>query len=199
MNTFRWILVTPLALLAFAGGSLLGSVVVDLYGNQSAADIAAAFLACFCAPFVAGLVAPSRRTKTSRVVASILAVLAILGVVLTFVSIDGQPPDTSFLRRFVVPVAQLLGVLYATFLLPPFVVPGAKLEDLFRELAGLGSVVVMLGVLITLTGVLTRLFAGTWRLSSLGLAIALLGIATWLAPHAAVFLRMRRLRSDDSS
>ena len=59
--------------------------------------------------------------------------------------------------KILTPIAQLLGSLYALFILPPLVTPGTTLERLWREIVALGSVVVMCGVFVSLVGVVVGL------------------------------------------
>lgn len=181
----------PVALLAMMSGSLLGGFALSLFGNQSAADSGSAFLGCFALVFVAGLIAPTKRGKTSLVFAGLIALLALVSLVISFTtSVEGFA-DRPYLLKILIPTSQILGGLYAAFLLPPLATSGTMLEQLWKEITALGAVVIILGVAISLGGVIARMFVGTWVGVFLGLGVVTLGIATWLFPFAHIFLRMR--------
>jgi len=50
-----------------------------------------------------------------------------------------------------------------------------------------------LGIVISLGGLVVRVFSGTWVGAVTGLGVIALGAATWLFHFAHVLLRMRRL------
>ena len=166
----------PLAFLAMMLGSLLGGVALAVFGNQTAVDTGSAFLGCFALVFV-GLIA-------------LLAIISLgLSVATNVEGLADRPP----LQKILIPVSQILGGLYAAFLLPPLITPGILLEQLWKEIRVLGMVVILFGIVISLGGMLARMFAGTWAGAATGLGVIALGVATWLFPIAHLFLRMRRL------
>jgi len=193
MKTLRWVIIVPLAILAMMLGSLLGGAALAVFGNQTAVDTGSAFWGCFALVFTAGLIAPSKRGKTTLVFAGLIALLAIIRLVVSVATEGNVLADQSPLQKILIPVSQILGGLYAAFLLPPLVTPGTLLEQLWKEINALGTIVIFLGIVISLGGLLARVFAGTWAGAATGLGVIALGVATWLFPFAHLFLRMRRL------
>lgn len=194
MKILRWIVVAPLALLALMLGSLLGGFTFSIFGNQSAVDSGSAFLGCFALVFVASFIAPVKRGKISLIFAGLIVLLALISLILSFTtSLEGFA-NQSVLLKVLIPVSQILGGLYAAFLLPPLVTPGTLLEQLWKEIIALGTVVVLFGIIISLGGLVTRVFTGTWVGVAIGLGVIALGGVTWLFPYAHLFLRVRKLQ-----
>ena len=193
MKILRWIVMAPLAFLAMMLGSLLGGIALSVFGNQTAVDSGSAFFGCFALVFIAGLIAPAKRGNTTLIFAGLITLLALVSLVASIAtSLEGfadRPP----LQKILIPVSQILGGLYAAFLLPPLVTPGTLLEQLWKEINALGMVVILLGIVISLGGLVARVFAGTWAGAATGLGVIALGVATWLFHFAHVLLRMRRL------
>ncbi len=183
----------PLAFLAMMLGSLLGGVALAVFGNQTAVDTGSAFLGCFALVFAAGLIAPTKRVKTTLVFVGLIALLAIISLGLSVATNVEGLADRPPLQKILIPVSQILGGLYAAFLLPPLITPGILLEQLWKEIRVLGVVVILFGIVISLGGMLARMFAGTWAGAATGLVVIALGFATWLFPITHLFLRMRRL------
>ena len=193
MKILRWIVMAPLAFLAMMLGSFLGGIALSVFGNQTAVDSGSAFFGCFALVFIAGLIAPAKRGNTMLIFAGLVTLLALVSLVVSIAtSLEGfadRPP----LQKVLVPVSQILGGLYAAFLLPPLVTPGTLLEQLWKEINSLGMVVILLGIVISLGGLVARVLAGTWVGAATGLGVIALGVATWLFSFAHVFLRIRRL------
>jgi len=196
MKVFRWLMVVPGALLAMMPGSLAGGIALKIFGSQSLMDAGSAFFGSFALAFTAGLIAPSRRGKTTLVFASIIAFLALLAFILSVGSNVEGFADRRTLDKILIPVAQILGALYALFLLPPIVIPSTTLEQLWREIISLGITVVLFGILISLVGLLLGLLARTWVGLTTGLGVLALGAATWLFPFIHLFLRFRRFQAN---
>lgn len=193
MKTLRWLIMVPVAFVAMMLGSLLGGIALSVFGNQVAVDTGSAFWGCFALVFAAGLIAPTKRGKTTLVFAGLIALIAIISLVLSVATSFEGFADRPPLQKILIPVSQILGALYAAFLLPPLVTPGTLLEQLWKEINTLGMVVVLFGIVISLGGLVARVFAGTWAGAATGLGVIALGVATWLFPFAHVLLRMRRL------
>ena len=193
MKILRWIVMAPLAFLAMMLGSLLGGIALSVFGNQVAVDAGSPFLGCFALVFVAGLIAPTKRDKTMLVFAGLIALLALISIVLSVATSFEGFADRPPLQKILIPVSQILGGLYAAFLLPPLVTPGTLLEQLWKEINALGMVVILFGIVISMGGLVVRVFAGSWAGTATGLGVIALGVATWLFPFAHILLRMRRL------
>jgi len=183
----------PLALVAMMLGSFLGGFAFAVWGNQTAMDSASAFFGCFALVFTAGFIAPSKRAKTTLVFVGLITLLALLSLIVSlttnFEGLGDQPP----LRKIIIPVSQILGGLYAAFILPPLITPGTLLEQLWKEISALGAVVVFFGIIICLGGFMARFFAGTWAGVVTGTGVIALGIATWFFPMVHLLFRMRKL------
>jgi len=188
----RWIVVVPLVLLAGMSGSLLGGIALSVFGNQVAIDAGSAFWGCFALVFAAGLIAPTKRDKTTLVFAGLIALLAIISLVLSVATSLEGVADRSPLQKILIPVCQILGGLYAAFLLPP---PGTSLDLRWQLINVLGMVVICFGIVISLGGFVVRVFAGSWAGVATGLGVIALGAATWLFPFAHVLLRMMILEA----
>ena len=186
-------ILVPVAVLSGMLGSFAGGIAISVLGSQSLTDAGSAFLGSFSLAFTAGLIAPSKRGKTTIVVAGVIILLAILSFVLSVGTNIEEFADRPTLDRILIPVAQILGALFAIFLLPPMVVPGATLEDLWREISVLGSIVVLLGILISLVGLLVGLLGTTWVGFTTGLGVIVVGAATWLFPLVHLFSRIRKV------
>ena len=196
MKVFRWLMVLPGSLLAAMLGSLAGGIVLRIFGSQSLMDAGSAFLGSFSFAFAAGLIAPRKRSKTTLAFAVVIAFLALLAFVLSIcTNIEGFA-DRRTLDKILIPVAQILGALYALVLLPPVVIPGTTLEQLWREINVLGATVVLLGILISLVGLLVGLLARTWVGLTTGLGVLAIGSATWLFPWIHLLLRFRRFEAN---
>ena len=194
MRVFRWLMVIPGALVVGMVASLAGGIVLSIFGNQSLTDAGSAFFGPFAAAFAGGLIAPTKRTKTTVVLASVIVFLALLSFVLSVATNLEGFADRPPLDKVLVPVSQILGVLYAVFLLPPTVTRGATLEQLWKEVIALGVTVVLLGVVISAAGVLVGLFAETWTGLTTGLGVFVLGAVTWSFPFFHLSFRARRIR-----
>lgn len=194
MRVFRWLMVIPGAVIALMVASLAGGIVLSIFGNQSFTDAGSAFFGPFAGAFAGGLIAPTKRTKTTVVLASVIVFLALLSFVLALATNLEGFADRSTLDKVLVPVSQILGALYAVFLLPPTVTRGTTLEQLWKEVITLGVTVVLIGVVISAAGVLVGFFGQTWVGVTTGLGVFVVGAVTWLFPYCHLFFRARRMR-----
>ena len=192
MKVLRWLMVVPGAILAGMIGSISGGIALSVFRNQALADAGSAFLGCFSLAFVAGLIAPSKRVKTTIVFACIIACTAALSFVIS-VAFDFKAFSSyTTLAKVLVPVAQILGALYALFLLPPVVIPNAKLEDLWREIRILGNFVFFFGILVSLVGLVVGLLGYSWVGLITGLGVITLGISTFIFPFIHLYFRVTK-------
>jgi len=187
-------MVIPGAVIAGMVASLAGGIALSIFGNQSLTDAGSAFFGPFAGAFAGGLIAPTKRTKTTVVLASVIVFLALLSFVLSVATNLEGFADRRTLDKVLVPVSQILGALYAVFLLPPAVTRGATLEQLWKEVIALGTVVIFIGILISAVGVLVGFLGQTWVGLATGLGVFVLGAVTWLFPYCHLFFRARRTR-----
>ena len=196
MKILRWLILVPLAIIALMLGSLFGGIVLSVFGNQTAMDSSSAFFGCFALVFIAGFIAPAKRSNTALIFAGVVILLSLISLVVSFAtSIEGFA-DRPTLQKILIPVSQILGALYAAFLLPPLVTPGTLLEQIWKEINALGIVVILFGILISLGGLVARIFVSTWAGATTGLGVIVFGIATWLFSFVHVFLRTRKFTAN---
>jgi len=185
-------MIIPGALVAGMLGSLAGGIVLAVFRNQSLIDSGSAFFGSFVLAFVAGLIAPTKRSKTTLAFASVIALLALLTFVLSVATDIQVFADRRTLDKVLIPVSQILGALYAAFLFPPIIIRGTTLERFWRELIALGTVVVMIGILISVVGVFVGFFGRTWVGLTTGLGVFAVGVVTWLFPYCHLLFRIRK-------
>jgi hypothetical protein len=180
-------------------GSLVGGVAFTIFGSQSLRNAGSALFGSFALVFVAGLIAPSKQSKTALIFSCVQIFLALLAFVLSVATNMEGFADRPVLEKILIPVAQIVGVLYAIFLLPPIVIPGATLAHLWIEINKLGITVGLFGIFISLVGLLVGLLGRTWVGLTTGLGVLAVGAATWLFPFVHLFLRFRRIETEISS
>jgi len=129
MRVLRWLMVVPVAVLASMLGSLVGGIAFTIFGSQSLMDAGSAFVGSLVLVFVAGLIAPSRRTKTALVFLCIIVVLALLSFVLSVATNIEEFADRPALDKLLIPLAQILGGFCAIFLFLFTIMPGAALKE----------------------------------------------------------------------
>lgn len=195
MKVLRWLMVVPGAVLALMLGSLAGGVALSIFNNQNLTDAGSAFLGSFALVFATGLIAPSKRINTTFVFAGIIACLAALSFVVSVVFNLEPLSSRTTLAKVIIPVAQILGALYGSFLLQPMVVPNAKLEDLWREIRALGCIVFFFGILVSLVGLTVGLLGYSWVGLITGMGVITLGISTWIFPFIHLFVRVARFEA----
>lgn len=111
MTIIRWILMIPVATLSMMVGSLIGGIVLGIFGNQLAMDTASAFLGIFAFLFTAGLIAPTKRRGTTLIFLIIISVLGLIQITVSLVTGFELMNDITPLRQILIPLAQLLGAL----------------------------------------------------------------------------------------
>jgi hypothetical protein len=125
-------------------------------------------------------------------VASLLISLLALGTVLLSTFTEIQEFSTLSAReRFVSPVAQCLGALYASFISLPMLA-GARGQRLGREIVALGSIVFMLGVLISLICAAAGVLGAGWFGLKIALTVLLIGAVTWIVPFLIAMLQAKQ-------
>ena len=194
MLWLRWILVLPGAILLGMAGSLAGGIVASVFG-QAAMDTSSAFFGSFAGVCGAVVIAPSNRGKVQLVAACVVALLALGSFALGVFTTAEEFASLSAREKILTPVAQFLGALYAFFIVPSLLTPGAPLEGLWRDVLGLGICVGMFGAIIALVGLVIGLFGHGWIGLWIGLGVLLLSALTWLFPFVHLGLRVRRAKA----
>ena len=166
-------------------GSLAGRMIAGVFG-QSAADTGSAFAGCFAFVFAACAIAPAHRTRVGLVSVALIALLALGTFVLSNFTTLEAFSSLSRSARVITPVAQILGALYASFICLPLLSPTATTDTFWREIVGLGSVVVMLGLLVGLIGAGAGFAGFGWLGFRVGVSVLVLGVTTWLLPFILV-------------
>lgn len=191
MRLIRWVLLLPGAILVGMIGSLVGGIVAMPFG-QSAMNTSSAFLGTFAFVCAVGIIAPSHRRKVMLVAVSLICLLALSSFVLSVFTTVEEFSGIPTKEKALIPIAQLLGSLYALFILPPLVTQGSTLERLWREVIALGTVVGMFGALVAFIGLILGLLGRGWIGFSIGIGVLLLGVLTWLFPFVHLTLRVNR-------
>jgi hypothetical protein len=194
MSIFRWLLFLPLALLiAIVGNLLFGLVLIRVgFQNQTLLNGVSAFLFSFLLVFFAGVFAPSKRAMVAMTLCGIFALLAILSFILAILGV-GVFTERVMPDRISIPVLQILGALYAAFLVPALTIRGTTLERLWREIIALGTVVTIFGGVLSIAGLIMGIITRTWTTLAVGTVVLGIGIVTWLFPYIHLFLRVRRI------
>ncbi|HUD18943.1 MAG TPA: hypothetical protein VMR81_00670 [Patescibacteria group bacterium] len=192
MKIFKWILFLPAAFCIQAIVSILFGLIFYGIGlkNQVLFDSINAFVGAFLFVFFAGYLAPSKKTKVAEIIFWIEISLAILNLVLGFLGVytfvKMETPNS------IIPVLQVLGALYAVTLVPILTTQGARLDQLWIAIAGLGGLIMFIGGAISILGIIIGLFSNHWMTLSVGAIVLGMGIITWLYPDIHLFLRVRR-------
>lgn len=191
----RWLLFFPLALLIATLGNLVVGLAFMGVGlrNQIFLNGVSAFVFGFLLVLSCGILAPSKQARIAMVVCGVLASLAMLSFVLAILRVEGFVerimPD-----RLSIPVLQILGALYAMFLVPCFTTPGTTLERLWREIISLGVVVMYFGGILSIVGLIMGGVTQAWATLAVGAVVLGIGIATWFFPFVHVFLRVKKIK-----
>jgi hypothetical protein len=175
-------------------GSLVGGIAATFFG-QAAIDTAGAFFGCFAFVCGAGVIAPSYRGKVIRGATSLIALLALFGFVVSVFMPGESLPLLSARAKILTPVAQLLGALYALFILPLLVTANVTLDRVWREILALGVIVVWYGALVGIVGFVAGLFGYAWNGLWVGLSVLLVGVLTWLFPWIHRGTRMNKIQA----
>lgn len=195
---FRWLIFLPLAILiAVVVNLLLGLILVGVgFHNQTFLDGVSAFVVTFLFVFSAGVLAPTKRDKVTLILFGIIVFLAILSFILAILGVEVFTERT-MPDRLSIPVLQILGALYAMFLVPCFTTRGITLERLWREIIALGTTVVIFGGILLIVGIIVGIIAGSWTTLSVGVVVLGIGTITWLFPYIHLFLRVKRIGRQD--
>jgi hypothetical protein len=191
MNTFRWIALLPVAIVALMFGSFAGGIIASVFG-QDISYVGSGFFGSFFFVFAACAVAPYKKARTGQISSLIIAVLAMGTVILA--NFTGIPEfhDLPDISKVTVPVFQIVGALYAMFIALPVILKAGTAEIFGRELAAASTMVVMLGVLVSSLGAVVGFFGAGWLTLVTGLVTVGLGVMTWVAAPitAAAFNRV---------
>lgn len=194
-SIFRWLIFLPLAfLVAVVVNLVLGLILLGVgFQNQTFLDGVSAFVFSFLFVFSAGVFAPSKRARVTMILFGIIILLAILSFILAILGVEVFA-ERVMPNRLSIPVLQILGALYAVFLVPSLTTRGTILERLWREIIALGTTVVIFGGILSIVGLIVRIIAGTWTTLSVGVVVLGVGIITWLFPYIHPLLRVRRFK-----
>ena len=193
-SVFRWLIFLPVAILiAIVVNLLLGLLLIKIgFQNQTFLDSVSAFVFSFLFVFSAGMLAPAKHTKVATILFVIITLLAILSFILAILGVEVFAERT-MPGRLSIPVLQILGVLYAMFLVPCFTTRGTTLERLWREIIALGTTVVVFGAILLIVGLIVGIIAGSWTTLSVGVVVLGIGTITWLFPYIHLFLRVKMI------
>jgi len=194
MRLLRWVLLLPGAVICGMLGSLAGGITASVFG-QSAVDTTGAFVGTFAFVFATGMIAPARGREVSVGAAALATAVAFVTFALSMFTTVEAFSQLSVRGKVLTPVAQLLGALYALFLLPPLVTARSTLERLWREIVALGTVVATFGAIVVLVGTVIGLLGRGWIGLTVGLGVVLLGSVTWLFPFLHLTLRVSKAQS----
>lgn len=189
---FRWLIFLPLAILiAVVVNLLLGLILIGVgFQNQTFLDGMGAFVGTFLFVFSAGVLAPTKRDKVTLILFGIIVFLAILSFILTILGVEVFAERT-MPNSLSIPVLQILGALYAVFLVPCFTTRGTTLERLWREIIALGTTVIVFGAILLIVGLVVGIIAGSWTTLFVGVVVLGIGTITWLFPYIHLFLRFK--------
>lgn len=194
MSIFRWLVFLPLAVLvAIIINLLLGLILIRVgFQNQTFLDGVSAFVFSFLFVFSAGFFAPSKHSRVAIILFGIIVFLAILSFILATLGVEVFT-ERAMPSRLSIPILQILGALYAMFLVPPLTTRGTTLEQLWKEIIALGTTVIILGGIISIAGLIIGIITMGWVTLSVGAVVLGIGIITWFFPYIHLFLRVRRL------
>jgi hypothetical protein len=189
MNTLRWIFFLPGAVVASLIGALLGYYAGVSFG-EIAAQTSAAFVGSLAFVLAAGIIAPVRRAGVTVVISSIVALVAGMAFVLSeFTNLEpyARMPET---LKVLIPVAQLLGGIYANFWLQQLF--ATKLDSLLRKMRQLVWSLASLGLLLTTLGLAVGIVNRHWVGLSVGLGVLALAFVTWVLQKTNLLFSTRR-------
>jgi len=194
-SAFRWLIFLPAAILiATVVNLLLGLLLIKIgFQNQTFLDVVSAFVFSFLFVFSAGMLAPAKHTKVATILFVIITVLAILSFILAILGVKVFAERT-MPGRLSIPVLQILGALYAMFLVPPFTIRGTTLERLWKEIVALGINVMVFGGMLSIVGLFIGIIVRTWATFFIGVIVLVMGIVTELFPYIHLFLRVRKVK-----
>jgi len=194
-TALRWLIFLPAAvLIAFVVNLLLGLLLIKIgFQNQTFLDGVSAFVFSFSFVFSAGMLAPAKHTKVATILFVIIILLAILSFILAILGVEVFAERT-MPGRLSIPVSQILGALYAMFLVPPFAIRGTTLERLRKEIVALGTTVMVFGGILSIVGLIIGITVRTWATFFIGVIVLGMGIVTELFPYIHLFLRVQKAK-----
>jgi len=194
-SALRWLIFLPAAILIAVVVSLFLDLLFVKIGfqNQTFLDGVSTFVFSFLFVFSAGMLAPAKHTKVATILSMIIILLVILGFILAILGVE------AFIERtiqdtFSISVIQILGVLYAMFLVPPFTIRGSTLERLWKEIIALGTIVMIFGGILSIVGLIIGITIRTWATFFIGVIILGIGIVTELFPYIHLFLKFKKAK-----
>jgi hypothetical protein len=194
-NIFRWLIFLPSAvLIAIVVNLLLGLLLIKIgFQNQTLLDGVSAFIFSFLFVFSVGMLAPTKQTKVATILFVIIILLAILSFILAILGVEVFAERT-MPSRLSIPLLQILGALYAVFLVPPFTIRGTTLERLWKEIVALGITVMIFGGILSIVGLIIGITVRTWATFFIGIIVLGMGIVTELFPYIHLFLRFQKAK-----
>jgi uncharacterized protein YacL len=123
----------------------------------------------------------------------IITLLAILSFILAILGVEVFAERT-MPGRLSIPVLQILGALYAMFLVPLFTIRGTTLEQLWREIVALGTTVMVFGGILSIVGLIIGITVRIWTTFFIGFIVLGMGIVTELFPYIHLFLRFQKTK-----
>jgi hypothetical protein len=184
MKIFRWVLFLPGAVVASLIGAFMGYYAGAVFAD-TAAQTSAAFFGALAFAMAAGLIAPTHRTVVTIVIASFVSLIALMAFALSeFTELEpyAKMPET---LKVVIPLAQILGGIYAIFWLQQLL--ASKLDYLLLKMRQLVWSVVLLGILVTIIGLVVVIAYQRWIGFYAGLGIIGLAFITWLFQRINLF------------
>lgn len=194
-SAFRWLIFLPAAvLIATAVNLLVGLLLIKIgFQNQTFLDSVSAFVFSFLFVFSAGILTPAKHTKVATIFFVIIILLAILSFILAILGV-AVFAERTMPSRLSVSALQILGALYAMFLVPPFTIRGTTLERLWKETVALGTIVMLFGGILSIVGLIIGITVRAWATFFIGIIVLGMGIVTELFPYIHLFLRVQKAK-----
>ncbi len=194
-SAFRWLIFLPVAVLIAIVVNLLLGLLLNKIGfqNQTFLDGVSAFVFSFLFVFSAGMLAPAKHTKVDTILFVIIMLLAILSFILAILGVEVFAERT-MPGRLSIPVLQILGALYAMFLVPSFAIRGTTFERLWKEIVALGTTVIIFGGILSIIGLIIGITVRIWTTIFIGFTVLGMGIVTELFPYIHLFLRAQKAK-----
>jgi len=196
-SVFRWLIFLPAAfLIATVVNLILGLLLIKIgFQNQTFLDSLSAFVFSFLFVFSAGLLAPAKNTKIATILFVIITLLAILSFILSILGVKVFV-ERAMPSQLSIPIFQILGALYALFLIPSFTIRGTTLERLWKEIITLGIIVMLFGGILAVVGLIIGITVRTWTTFFIGVIVLGVGIVTELFPYIHLLLRIQKAKKD---
>lgn len=191
MNSIvRWIVFLPASVVASLISAFCGYYAGRSFGD-TAAQTSAAFFGALASVVIAGLIAPSRRAGVTIIIASTISLFALTAFALSeFTSLDSYVQMSGSLK-VLIPVAQILGGIYGIFSLQQLL--ASKLDVLLRAMRQLVCSVVLMGLFLTVVGIIVGIVTRQWLGLFVGLGVLGLACVTWLLQKLNLLSSSRRV------